>query len=170
MRPFRCLICGETYIGRQAPDRCPFCGVEGRFLVDAAEYVAYDGTQMCERSQEHVRQAMKVEASNVAFYQCAAGKAKSEVIRALFKRIGKHELEHLELLAKHLGVEPPKAEPEECSDDQVDNMAKAHAREDRAVKMYMGFASEAPEARLKQVFSAIAGIEQEHYNLFNTFR
>ena len=170
MRPFRCLICGEVYIGREASDRCPFCGVDGRYLVDAAEYIAYDGMELCETSQESVRTAMKVEASNVAFYKCAAAKAKNEVIRALFKRIGKHELEHLELLAKHLGAELPEIGPEECSDDSVENMANAHGREDRAVKMYMGFAAEAPEPRMKEVFSAIAGIEQEHYKLFNVFR
>lgn len=170
MRPFKCLICGETYIGRLAPDRCPFCGVEGRYLVDAAEYVDYAGIEMCKKSRESVQKAMEVEKSNVAYYQCAAKKADSEVVRALFKRIGKHELEHLELLAKHLGVELPSIEPEECADEDAENMNNAHSREDRAVKLYMQFATEAPEPRLKEVFSAIAGIEQEHYKLFNTFR
>jgi len=169
MRPFRCLICGETYIGRQAPDRCPFCGVEGRYLADAAEYVSYDGMEMCGQSSESVRQAIGIERSNVAFYQSSAKKAKSEVIRALFKRIGKHELEHLELLAKHLGVDAPEIGSEDCSDNDAENMKKGHDREDRAVKMYMQFADRAPEPRIKEVFRAIAGIEQEHYKLFNTF-
>jgi rubrerythrin len=105
----------------------------------------------------------------VAFYQCCAKKAGSEVIRALFKRIGKHELEHLQLLAKHVGVEAPAIEPEDCSEEDAENMRQGHRREDRAVKMYMRFADQAPEPRIKEVFSAIAGIEQEHYKLFNTF-
>ena len=170
MRPFRCLICGETYIGREAPDRCPFCGVERRYVVDAAEYISYDGMEMCERSQQFVRQAMQIERSNVTFYECSAQKAKSEVIRALFKRIAKHEAEHLELLAKHLGEEEPRIEPEQCSEDDAENMKNAHDREDRAVNMYMSFADKAPEPRVKEIFRAIAGIEQEHYKLFNTFR
>ncbi len=169
MRPLRCLICGETYIGRETPDRCPFCGVAGRFVAEAAEYVDYEGMEMCDSSKDFVRQAMKIEASNVAFYQCAAGCAGNEVVRAVFKRIAKHEAEHLELLAEHLGVEEPEIEPEECSDDDAANMQQSHDREDRAVKLYMRFASEAPEPRLKEVFSAIAGIEQEHYKIFNTF-
>jgi len=170
MRPFRCLICGETYIGRTAPDRCPFCGVEGRYLVDAAEYVDHGKMKMGKKSQEFVRQAMKVESSNVAFYGACAKGAKSEVVRALFKRIGKHELEHLELLAKHLGAKLPEDAQEECADEDKENMQQGRDREDRAVKMYMRFAAEAPEPRLKEVFSAISGIEQEHYKLFNTFR
>jgi rubrerythrin len=170
MRPFRCRICGETYIGREAPDRCPYCGVEGRFIVDAAEYIDYEGMEMSLDSQEFIEQAIKIEMSNVAFYQCAAKHAKSEVVRALFKRIGKHESEHLELLCDHMGVEEPDIEPEDCSDDDALNMEKAHKREDRAVKMYMRFAREAEEPRVKEIFSAIAGIEQEHFKLFNTFR
>ena len=170
MRPFRCLICGETYIGRVAPDRCPFCGVDGRLLVDAAEYVSYDGMEMSEQTRDLVHQAMKVEKSNVAFYQACAKKAKSEVVRALFKRIGKHEFEHLDLLSKHAGEKTPEVEPEDCTDDDAENMKQAHAREDRAVKMYMRSAAEATEPRAREVFSAISGIEQEHYKLFNTFR
>jgi len=170
MRPFRCLICGETYLGRQAPDRCPFCGVEGRYVVDAAEYVNYDGMAFCEQTQEFIHQAMKVEKSNVGFYQSCAKSAKSEVVRALFKRIGKHELEHLQLLTKHVGAEPLAIEAESCAEEDAENMKQAHDREDRAVKMYMKFAAEAPEARAKDIFGAIAGIEQEHYKLFNAFR
>ena len=170
MRPFRCLICGETYIGRYAPDRCPFCGVEGRYLADAAEYVSHDGMEMCEKSREHVQKAMEVEKSNVAYYTSCARKAKSEVVRALFKRISKHEFEHLQLLSKHLGAQAPSIGSEDAAEEDAENMKKAHDREDRAVKMYMGFALEAPEPRMKEVFRAIAGIEQEHYKLFNTYR
>lgn len=170
LRPLRCLICGETYLGSEAPDRCPYCGVEGRFLQDAAEYVDYNGMEMCEKSQEYIREAMKIEQSNVAFYKCAADRAKSKVVRAIFKRIGKHEAEHLELLADHLGVDEPEIVREECNDDDALNMKESHDREDRAVKMYMRFAAEVPEPRIKQIFSAIAGIEQEHYKVFNVFR
>lgn len=170
MRPFRCLICGETYLGRQAPDRCPFCGVAGRYIADAAEYVSYENMELCEKSGDFIRQAMKIEASNVAFYRCAADCAKNPVIRAMFKRIGKHEAEHLELLADHLGEQEPEIEHEECRNDDAENMQLSHDREDRAVKLYARFAEEAPEPRMKEVFSAIAGIEQEHYKMFNTFR
>ncbi|MBS3762800.1 MAG: ferritin-like domain-containing protein [Planctomycetes bacterium] len=170
MRPQRCLICGETYLGSETPDRCPYCGVEGRFIAEAAEYVDYDGMELSETSQEFIREAIQIEMSNVAFYKSAADQAQSKVVRAIFKRVGKHEGEHLELLADHLGVEEPDIEPESCTDDDILNMKQSHDREDRAVKMYMRFAAEAPEPRIKQIFSAIAGIEQEHYKLFNTFR
>lgn len=169
MRPFRCLICGETYLGRNAPDRCPFCGVAGSRMVDAAEYVNYNGMEMCNQSKKFVQQAIEIEASNVAFYKCASDCSDNPVIKALFKRIGKQEGEHLELLADHLGVEEPEIVVEECCDSDAENMMKGHDREDRAVKMYTRFAQEAPEPRLKEIFSAIAGIEQEHYNMFNIF-
>ncbi len=170
MRPFRCLICGETYIGRSEPDRCPYCGVAQRFIVDAAEYVDYDEMGLSDQSEDFIRQAIKIEQSNVAFYECSADNAQSPVVRAMFKRIAKHEGEHMELLCDHLGIDEPEIEPEECSDDDTLNMKEGHDREERAVRMYSRFAREAPEPRLKQIFSAIAGIEQEHGKLFNIFR
>ena len=169
MRPIRCQICGETYIGRETPDRCPYCGVDGSYMRDAAEYVDYDGMDVCEKSEEFLRKAIEIEKSNVAYYECAADNAQSEVARALFKRIGKHEGEHMELLCETLGIEEPEIEPEDCSGDDHEHMANGRDREDRAVKMYMRFAEEAPEPRIKQIFSAIAGIEQVHYTLFNHY-
>ena len=169
MRPIRCTICGETYIGRETPDRCPFCGVDGSYLADAAEYVDYDGMELSEQSQEFIRKAIEIEKSNVAYYECSAEKAQNEVRRALFKRIAKHEGEHMELLCDHLGVEEPEIEPEDCSDEDAENMQNAQGREDRAVKLYMSFAARAEEPRIKEIFSAIAGIEQEHYRLFTSF-
>jgi rubrerythrin len=144
--------------------------VDGRYVVDAAEYVDYDGMDMSTDSQGFIEQAIKIELSNVAFYQCCAKHAKSEVVRSLFKRIGKHEAEHLELLCDHLGIDEPEVREEECSDDDSLNMKRAHDREDRAVRMYTRFAEQAPEPRVKEIFSAIAGIEQEHFKLFNIFR
>jgi len=26
MKMYRCRICGETYLGAEAPSHCPFCG------------------------------------------------------------------------------------------------------------------------------------------------
>ena len=169
MRPIRCQICGETYIGRDIPDRCPYCGVDGGYMVEAAEYVDYDDMDVCEKSEKFLRRGIELEMSNVAYYECAADNAQSEVARVLFKRIGKHEGEHLELFCDTLGIEEPEIEPEDCSGEDREHMANGKDREDRATKLYMQFAKEAPEPRIKQIFSAIAGIEQEHYRLFNSY-
>ena len=114
--------------------------------------------------------ALEIEMSNVAFYQCASKKAANAVVSALFKRIAKHEAEHLELIAKMAGLEEPPIPEEDCSEADVENMTAAHDREDRAVKLYTQFAREAPEGRMKEVFRALADVEMEHYKQFNAYR
>ena len=71
MRPYRCQICGETYLGESVPDRCPFCGVLGNYLLSAPEYIQYGQVEMSETSKEFCRQALEIEANNVAYYRCA---------------------------------------------------------------------------------------------------
>ena len=39
MKPFRCQICGETYLGEEPADRCPYCGASGKNLLSPAEYL-----------------------------------------------------------------------------------------------------------------------------------
>lgn len=170
MKPFRCQICGETYLGDFAPDRCPFCGVAGNYLLSAPEYIEHGTVELCEQSREFCERALEIEASNVAFYRCASKGAASAVVEVIFKRVGKHELEHLELIARMAGLESPPIPEEGCSESDVENMANAHDREDRAIKLYAQFAREAPEGRMKEVFRALSDIEMEHYKLFNVYR
>ena len=170
MKPFRCQICGETYLGDFAPDRCPFCGVAGNYLLSAPEYINYGAVELSEQSKEFCVRAMEIEASNVAYYLAASGCAANPAIGAIFKRIAKHEAEHLDLISKMSGFPKPELPEEKCAESDAENMAAAHAREDRAVKLYTGYAREAPEGRMKEVFRALSDIEMEHYKLFNVYR
>ena len=38
IRVFRCRICGDPYIGSEAPKQCPFCGAEQRYFVEAQDW------------------------------------------------------------------------------------------------------------------------------------
>ncbi|MCX6349262.1 MAG: rubrerythrin [Candidatus Aureabacteria bacterium] len=170
MRPFRCQICGETYLGFFPPDRCPFCGVPGNYLLSAPEYIEYGVVELSEQSKDFCRQAMETETSNVAYYLAVAAASSNQVVGAIFKRIAKHESEHLSLIFKMCGLEKPPLPEEKPLESDAENMAAGHAREDRAIKLYTGFAREAPEGRMKEVFRALADIEKEHYKLYNIYR
>ncbi len=170
MKPFRCQICGETYLGEFAPDRCPFCGVAGNYLLSAPEYIDYGAVELSDQSREFCRMALEIEAGNVAFYRCSSKGADSPVVAVIFKRTAKHELEHLELIAKMAGLEQPPIPEEGCSESDIENVSNAHDREDRAVKLYTQFAREAPEGRMKEVFRALSDVEMEHYKQFNAYR
>jgi len=170
MHPFRCQICGESYLGPVAPERCPFCGAAYHHLVAAAEWVDHGKQELCAQSVEDVRRAIGLELNNNAFYTCARYKAQNQITAAIFARLAKQELEHAELLAEMLGEEMGDKPTVECSDVDEEKFAEAHRREKRASTFYLEVAGRAPEPRMKEVFYALAEIENEHLKVSNLYR
>jgi rubrerythrin len=169
--PYRCQICGETYLGSAAPDRCPFCGAHGRQMVGAAEWVKTGKVEMCEQSLQDCMEAIQLEVGNAAFYKCAQKNAQNQLTQAIFKRLHKQELEHAELLAEMAGVDEPGLPDESCAgNDDSQNLTDAHAREQRAIRFYLQVADRAPERRVQEVFRALADIEAEHLKISNVYR
>ncbi|MCW3489393.1 ferritin family protein [Dethiobacter alkaliphilus] len=169
--PYRCQICGETYLGSDAPDRCPYCGAHGRWMMGAAEWVKTGKVEMSEQSYEDCMKAIQLEVGNAAFYKCAQKNAQTQVTQAIFKRLQKQEAEHAELLAEMAGVEEPDLPDEDCAgNDDAQNLADAHAREQRAIQFYLQVADRAPEKRVQEVFRALADIESEHLKISNIYR
>lgn len=169
--PFRCQICGETYLGSAVPDRCPFCGAHARWMVGAAEWVKTGKVELCQQSYEDCLKAIELEVSNAAFYKCAQQNAQTQVTQAIFKRLQKQEMEHAELLAEMAGVSEPELPTSNCiACDDVQNLADAHAREQRALQLYLQMADRAPEKRAQDVFRALADIEGEHLIISNIYR
>ena len=58
MHPFRCELCGETYVGGYPAERCPFCGAAGKYLMPAAEWMKYGKIEMCKQSYEDCQKAL----------------------------------------------------------------------------------------------------------------
>lgn len=169
--PYRCQICGETYLGSAAPDRCPFCGAHGRWMMGAAEWVKTGKVEMCEQSLQDCLKAIELEVNNAAFYKCAQKNAETQVTEAIFKRLHKQELEHAELLAEMAGVADPGLPEVTCAgNNDAQNLADAHAREQRAIRFYLQVADRAPEKRVQDVFRALADIEAEHLKISNIYR
>lgn len=169
--PYRCQICGETYLGSAAPDRCPFCGAHGRWMVGAAEWAKTGKIELCQQSYDDCLQAIDLEVNNAAFYKCAQQNAQTQVTEGIFKRLHKQEMEHAELLAEMAGVEEPALPAASCAaNDDAQNLADAHAREQRAIQLYLQFADRAPEKRVQDVFRALADIEAEHLKISNIYR
>lgn len=169
--PYRCQICGETYLGTAVPDRCPFCGAHGRWMLGAAEWVKTGKVEMCEQSMEDCLKAIQLEVGNAAFYKCAQKNAQTQVTQAIFKRLQKQEMEHAELLAEMAGVAEAELPEESCAgNNDTQNLTDAHAREQRAIQMYLQFADRAPEKRVQEVFRALADIETEHLKISNVYR
>lgn len=170
LHPFRCEICGETYVGGYPAERCPFCGAAGKNLLPAAEWINYGKIEMCEQSSEDCKKALELEMTNYAYYKCATAKAQTQVTQTIFKRFMKQEMEHAEVFAKALGIDLPQEPGVPCANDDVTNMEESNKHEQIAIKFYIEAANRAPEKRIQQIFRSIAEVENEHLITLNLYK
>lgn len=170
MKPWRCQICGETYLGSEPSDRCPYCGAAGKNLVSPAEFIDYGLVEMSEESRKDCLHAIELEINNAAFYKKCAENASTQISRAIFKRLGKHESEHAELFADMLGIEEDDLPQVEIPDNDLARYEQAHDHEQKAINFYLEVAHKAPESRVREVFSVISDIELEHLYMTNIYK
>ena len=165
----RCRICHESYIGEEAPSRCPFCGAPRRYFIPAEKWDWSDyNIEIGDVSKANLERALKLELDNTAFYRCAMNTAKKfddDYGYAKFKALMRVENEHAEVICKALQIPEPELEDISCSSDYHENTNEGWEREDRAVKAYAKFAEEATEPMLKEFFSALVEIEKDHLDL-----
>ena len=169
LKVYRCRICGDPYIGLEAPTQCPFCGAPQRFFVEARDWNPDEfNVTLSEISKKNLKAALKLELDNTAFYDCAknaADKAGDHYSLAKFKALMKVEREHASAISKFLKISRPELEKQACNADSKANSKEGWQREDRAIKAYAKFKDEATEPRLKEFFGALVEIETDHLDL-----
>ena len=168
LKLFRCRICGDPYLGSEAPSFCPFCGAPQRYMAPAAEYVdRNDVPNLSARSRANLEKALDLEVRNAAFYMCAANCAPAPLDKAMFKALWRTESEHASVICKLLKVPKPEIKPDEqaCLKDPRANFAAAQEQEQSAVVFYGQSAAEAVEDRVKEVFAALTEVEGYHIAL-----
>jgi rubrerythrin len=117
-------------------------------------------------SKNNLEAALRLEIDNTQFYACASRKSEGDEAKNLFKALHKVEAEHASLICKALGIKKPEIEEADiCTGDYQENLAESHRREERAIKAYGGFLSQASEPRVEEIFSAIIAIEADHLAL-----
>lgn len=171
MGPFRCQLCGETYLGSDKPDRCPYCGANPRELLEPTYWVENPpSVDLSSKDREFIEKAQQLELNNAAFYRQCAQQAETVVTQSIFKRLGKQELEHAELLGDLAGMEDLPLPEVTVPDDDAEKFAEAGRREKRAIKFYLEVASQAHSPRLREVMRALSDIESEHLKVSNVYR
>ena len=169
VKVFRCRICGDPYIGSEAPNRCPFCGALQQYFVEADDWNSDEfNVKLTEASKKNLEAALKLELDNAAFYDCAknsAQKVGDEYGIAKFKALMKVEREHASAISKFLKISQPELEKQACNANSKANSKEGWQREDRAIKAYSKFRDKATEPRLKEFFGALVEIETDHLNL-----
>jgi len=173
MHPYRCQVCGETYLGEVPSDRCPFCGASGTELKKASLWYDRGKVEMSSQSYDNCAQALELELNNAAFYKCAVANASNQISQSIFKRLLKQELEHAELLAKAMGIDIPQLPEGSCQASDAENFLQAHKHEDRAINFYLKAAQDAAKSKEDEVayiFRHLTEIETEHLILTNLYR
>lgn len=169
MNFYRCLICGDVYMGKEKPSNCPFCGTKDKYLVDAAKWVDENLSinALSEISKRNLEKALQLEVNNAPFYRDAMSRTKDRALQGILKYLSKIEAEHAATLKKILKGELPQPEKgkEVATDDDIENLKAAHEREKAATAFYRKAAEEAAEPRVKKVFTALSEIEADHIAL-----
>lgn len=169
VKVFRCRICGDPYIGLEAPTRCPFCGASQRFFVDAHNWnIDEFSIKLSDITRKNLEAALKLELGNAAFYECAKNAAEKENDHysfAKFKTLMKVENEHAAAISKFLKISKPDLEKQACATKAKVNTQEGFERENKAIKSYAKFRDESVEPRLKEFFAALVEIETDHLNL-----
>ncbi len=162
---WRCEICGDPYIGDEAPANCPFCGAKRKYMKEFKDAKVNFDVELNEKDRGNAEKALEVEVSNTAFYFCAAKKVKELEGQKLFKALGKVEAEHASVWKKilKLGEMPPGNDS--CSEGYREDLEDSHARETRAITFYKQAAAESENERVKQIFEAFVEVETDHLEL-----
>ncbi|MFH1784020.1 MAG: ferritin family protein [bacterium] len=164
MKIYRCMVCGEVYIGEAKPKSCPFCGAHENYFVPADEWHLLKTDKLSNSSRDNLMKALELELDNTNFYKAVSEISNSSYIQSMFKGLSKVEREHASAICKHLGIQKPdyKKGFDKAVDSDQDNIAEANRRENRAVKFYSEAMSQAVEADIKEFFKAITQVESDH--------
>lgn len=169
MKAYRCLICGEVYVGTGRPSHCPFCGAKGEHLVKAAQWVDENVGigELSALSKMNLETALQREVNDAPFYRDAMMKARDTELQAIFKYLSKIEAEHASVVRKILKCDMPQPERDRvvANNDESENLRAAHEGKKTAATLYKRYAEEAVEPRVKKVFTALSEIESDHANL-----
>lgn len=169
VKVFRCRICGDPYIGTDAPTQCPFCGAPQKFFVEANKWNKDEfNVNLSDVSRKNLEAALNLELDNAGFYECAknaSDKAGDHYSFAKFKALMKVEREHASAISKFLKIPSHELEKQKCNIDAKENTKEGWERENRAIKAYSKFRDEAIEPRLKEFFDALVVIETDHLDL-----
>jgi rubrerythrin len=162
---WRCVICGDPYVGDSPPSNCPFCGAHLSYIKEAKEAPVEFNVALTAKDRANAEYALNVEVSNSTFYVCAAEKTDDEEGKLLFKALGKIEAEHASIWKKILKLSAVPKGDEVCFSENTQNLRESHEREARAIAFYRKAGEEAENQRIKQIFEALVEVETDHLYL-----
>ena len=164
---FVCKVCGDPYLGTDAPSKCPFCGADEGNIVVAKDWSPLWGKPIQEISKKNLEVALKLEVGAVNFYQNVMEASSDVEVQKLFKAIMKAEREHASTIAKLMDIKLPDMKSWETEADKArstleENMAETRKREENAVAVYNKAAESSEDEHVKYFFREISKVEADH--------
>lgn len=165
-----CKICGEPYLGNEAPSKCPFCGAQKELIVPSEKWAPLWGAPINEISRKHLELGLGLEVSNTNFYMNISKGASDDYSKKLFKGLSKIEREHADVMCKLMGIPMPDFEkmqkPEDVPKGNLhENLLESNRRESRAIGKYQTAAAEVTDPHVKLFFLQLIRIEGDHLSL-----
>lgn len=174
MNIYRCIICGDPYLGKEKPTNCPSCGVPPEYIPMAKEWSEKGVEKLSGVSRKNLGLALEFELKNNTFYTTCSRRTKNTEVKAMFWALSKMAAEHAKVVNKILKKPAPRY-VEDSKDEALDekknlpsdeeNLKEAQEREESANKFYSEAASEAKEERVKEIFEAFAKVESDNIKL-----
>jgi len=161
-----CAICGEPYIGGEAPDDCPFCGAPKNYLKSAEEFVPLWKSEMSDVEKADMEETVALEVNATAYYlDVVEANEKYGEENRLFKQFARVEKEHAEIAVKFLGVDLPKFVGEKSRGSVEADMARTKELEADAIAKYEGFLATAENVNVKNFYIALIHAEKGHLEI-----
>ena len=168
MKLLRCRICGETYLGTEAPSRCPFCGASAEYFIPTEEYPAdVNDVDLTDVERADLDTAIGLERSNARFYAGLGQQSGNADLASAYKRLSAIEAEHCSVFCKLAGVAKPDdlRQPAATADSWCDDIADSLARERKAAAFYAEAAARATSERVAEVLAAVSAVERDHIEI-----
>jgi len=168
MQPIKlyvCKICGEPYLGREAPDDCPFCGAPQRYLKDAGieEFNELWKAELSEQEKKDMQTTIDLEVNATGYYKKVSERCeKYSKENRLFKQLTRVEKEHAEIACKFLGIELPELIGEDVKESIAEDLKRTKELEGDAVRLYEGFLENAENNNVKNFYVALIHAEKGH--------
>lgn len=158
-----CKICGEPYLGGEAPDDCPFCGAQKNFIKPVDEFKELWKDGLTESEKSDMRETLDLEINATAYYFDVSKKnTKYSKANRLFKQLARVEKEHAEIAVKFLGIELPDIEGETSKGSIEEDLKRTIELEQGAIAKYKGFLKKSTSTNIKNFYIALIHAEEGH--------
>jgi rubrerythrin len=163
-----CKICGEPYLGRQAPDDCPFCGSPRSYLKPIEEFSELWKTELTEQEKKDMHETLELEINATAYYEKITNNHdKYSKQNRLFKQLTRVEREHATIAMKFLKIDLPEIKGEDLKESFEKDLERTKELEKNAVEKYTRFLKNTENKMVKMFFIALIHAEQGHYDIIS---